>query len=84
MTLNNDTNYNPAEDENQGVMTKLIQGEEANSGVSQLDYMNPVTNQGPEPEKEEINESGTETDGVNDDLLTEEDVANGDADVEDE
>lgn len=84
MTLNDNTDYNPAEDENQGVMTKLIQGEEANNGVSQLDYMNPVTNQGPEPEKEEVNESDTEADGVNNDLLTEEDVANGDADVEDE
>lgn len=84
MTLNNDTDYNPAEDENQGVMTKLVQGEETNNGVSQLDYMNPVTNQGPEPEKDEINEADTEADGVNDDLLTEVDVANGDADVDDE
>lgn len=84
MTLNENTDYNPADDENQGIMTKLMQGEEANKGVSQLDYMNPVTNQGPEPEKEEVNESDTEATGINDDLLTEEDVENGDVEVANE
>lgn len=80
----NDNNYNPAEDENQGVMTKLAQGEQANDGVSQLDYMNPVTNQGPEPVKEEveINESDSDANGVNDDLLAEKDVEAGNVDVD--
>jgi hypothetical protein len=84
MTFNDSTEYNPAEDENQGVMTKLTQGQEANDGVSQLAYMNPVTNQGPEPEKEEVNESDSEANGINDDLLTEQDVENGDIDVDNE
>lgn len=82
MNSRNDTDYNPAEDENQGVLTTLIQGQKANDGISQLDYMNPVTNQGPEPEKEEVNESDTESNGINDDLLAEEDVENGDVAVD--
>ncbi|MBC3789799.1 hypothetical protein [Spirosoma utsteinense] len=82
MNSGNNTDYNPAEDENQGVLTKLVQGEEANDGISQLDYMNPVTNQGPEPEKEEVDESDTESNGINDDRLMEEDVENGDVAVD--
>jgi hypothetical protein len=76
------TSYNPAEDENQGILTKLAQGEEANSGVAQADYMSPVTNQGPEPEKEEVNDSDVEANGVNDDLLTEEEIEDGAIDVD--
>ncbi|HLL93412.1 MAG TPA: hypothetical protein VK404_00450 [Spirosoma sp.] len=85
MNPNDNTDYNPAEDENQGVITKLVQGEDANNGVSQLDYMNPVTNQGPEPVKEEVNDPSNkpvdsglplaDSNGINDDLLAEEDVA---------
>ena len=77
MNPNDNTDYNPAEDENQGVITKLAQGAEANDSVSQLAYMNPITNQGPEPEKEEVNESDQESGGINDDVLAEEDVADG-------
>ena len=84
MNTSNNTDYNPAEDENQGIITKLVQGEEANTGVSQIEYMNPVFNQGPEPVKEEVNESDTEANGVNDDLLSEEDVENGDVEVDNE
>lgn len=80
----NDDKYNPAEDENQGVITKLTQGQQANDGVSQVDYMNPVTNQGPEPVKEEVNPSDTEANGVNDDLLAEEAVENGEVDMDNE
>ena len=83
MTFDQQNDYNPTEDENQGVITKLTQGEQANSGVSQLDYMNPVTNQGPEPEKEEVNDSDTDSANANDDLLTEEDVEDGDIEEED-
>ncbi|MDB5241081.1 MAG: hypothetical protein JWP57_1706 [Spirosoma sp.] len=85
MNPNHNTDYNPAEDENQGVITKLVHGEDANSGISQLDYMNPVKNQGPEPVKEEVNDpsnkpvgSGlpdTDSNAVNQEMLTEEDVA---------
>ncbi|RIV18512.1 hypothetical protein DYU11_28485 [Fibrisoma montanum] len=79
--------YNPAEDENQGVLSKMAQGEQANEGVSQTEYMNPMTNQGPEPVKEEVNDQGdeqpgTEANGVNDDMLAEEDVENGDIEVD--
>lgn len=81
--MNPDNNeYEPAEDENQGVMTKLAQGQEANAGVSQIEYMNPVTNQGPEPIKEEVNESDVEANGVNDDLLAEEEVEDGDVEAD--
>jgi hypothetical protein len=85
MNPNDNTDYNPAEDENQGVITKLVHGEDANNGVSQLDYMNPVTNQGPEPVKEEVNDPSNkpvdsglplaDSNGINDDLLAEGDVA---------
>jgi hypothetical protein len=78
----NNTDYNPAEDENQGVMTKLAQGEEANNGVSQATYMSPVTNQGPELEKEEVNDSDVDANGVNDDVLTEEEIEDGAVDVD--
>lgn len=82
MNPNDNTDYNPTEDENQGVITKLAQGENANNGVSQADYMNPVTNQGPEPVKEEVNDSDSEANGVNDDLLAEEDLEKGDVEVD--
>ncbi len=84
MNPNDNTDYKPAEDENQGIITKLVQGEEANNGVSQIEYMNPVFNQGPEPVKEEVNESDTDANGVNDDLMAEEDVENGDVEVDNE
>ena len=79
--------YNPAEDENQGVLSKMAQGEQANDGVSQTEYMNPMTNQGPEPVKEEVSDRGDgspdpEANGVNDDMLAEEDVENGDIEVD--
>lgn len=82
MNPNDNNDYSPAEDENQGVMTKLTQGQEANNGVSQVDYMNPVTNQGPEPVKEEVNGSDTEANGVNAAILAEEDVENGEVPME--
>ena len=78
----NAASYNPAEDENQGILTKLAQGEEANTGVSQATYMSPVTNQGAEPEKEEVNESDVDANGINDDLLTEEEIEDGSVDVD--
>ena len=80
--MNSDnTQYNPAEDENQGVMTKLAQGEEANTGIPQAAYMSPVTASGPEPEKAEIADSEA-TIGLNDDMLEEEDIEQGNVDVE--
>jgi len=84
MNLSDNNDYNPAEDENQGVITKLAQTKESGSGVSQVAYMNPVTNQGPEPVKEEVNDSDTEANGVNDDMMTEEDVENGDVQMDSE
>ena len=84
MNPNDNNDYNPAEDENQGVITKLAQGEEADNGVLQIEYMSPVFNQGPEPVKEEVNNSDTEANGVNDDLLAEENVADGNVAVDNE
>lgn len=80
--MNPNENYNPADDENQGVITKMIQGEEANTGVSQVDRMSPVTAQGPEPQKAEVNDSDTEANGMNDDLLAEEQVEASDINEE--
>lgn len=71
-------NYNPADDDNQGVVQLMAQAEEASPGVAQVERMNPVTAQGPEPVKEEVNEA--ETDGVNKDMLAVEDVEAGEAD----
>lgn len=84
MNLNDNTDYTPADDENQGIMTKLMQGEAAGGGIAQAEYMNPVVNQGPEPEKAEVNESDDESVGINDDLLAEEAVEDGDADEDDD
>lgn len=80
----NPNEYDPSEDENQGVITKLAQGQEANTGASQIEYMNPVTNQGSEPVKEEVNASDSDANGVNDDLLDEEDVEDGNVEVDSE
>lgn len=89
MNPNDNGAYNPAEDENQGVITKLTQGEQAGGGVAQAEYMNPLTNQGPEPIKEEVNDpnaglSDTDANGINDDLLAEEDVEAGDVNMADD
>lgn len=82
MNTSDDQSYNPADDDNQGVVQLLAQGEEANQGVSQVEYMSPVTDQGPEPEKDEVNPS--EIDGVNDDILAEEDVETGNVEEKNE
>ncbi len=79
----NDNEYNPADDENQGIITKMVQGDEANTGVSQIDYLSPMTAQGPESQKAEVNESDTGANGANDDLLAEEAVEAGDIEAED-
>ena len=84
MNSNEKTVYDPADDENQGIMTKMVQGENAGGGVAQTEYLNPVVNQGPEPEKEEVNESDTEANGVNDDMLAEEEVEEGEIDESDD
>ena len=77
-----DNNYNPADDDNQGVVQLLAQGGEANNGISQVENMNPVTAQGPEPEKDEVNPS--EVAGVNDDVLAEENVEAGNVEEKNE
>ncbi len=94
MNTTDNTDYNPAEDENQGVITKVAQGASAGGGVAQTDSMNPVTNQGPEPVKEEVNDdndpfagegqSDVEANGVNDDMLAEEEVEDGSVEVDNE
>lgn len=78
MNTANNTNYDPANDDNQGVAQLMAQAEEATPGVSQVERLNPVTAQGPEPIKEEVNDE--DIDGVNDDVLAEETVEEGEAD----
>jgi len=86
MNPNND--YNPAEDDNQGVVQLLSQAQEANGGVPQVGGIDPVRVQGPEIEKKEVNDRNdryagagpfdTDANGVNDDRLAEKDAENGD------
>ena len=73
---NENRKYDPATDENQGVMTTVIQAQEANDGIPQVERMSPVTAQGPEPVKEEVSEA----DATNNDVLAEEEVEAGKAD----
>ncbi|QDK81663.1 hypothetical protein EXU85_24845 [Spirosoma sp. KCTC 42546] len=70
-------NYNPADDGNQGVVQLMAQSEEANASVALDQQMNPVHASGPEPEKAEVNDSDVDANGVNNDLLEEEEVENG-------
>ena len=72
--------YTPADDENQGILQPLAQA--TNGGFSQTGGLAIPTAQGPEPIKEEVNETDSDTNGVNDDLLAEEDVEAGNVDVE--
>ncbi|WP_338870178.1 hypothetical protein WBJ53_22070 [Spirosoma sp. SC4-14] len=82
MNSDDNKNYNPADDDNQGVVQLLAQSEEANAGIPQANYMNPARMQGPEPEKAEVD--GIDSVGINDDLLAEETVEEGNADEEEE
>ncbi|MVM34700.1 hypothetical protein GO755_32025 [Spirosoma sp. HMF4905] len=78
MTTND---YNPADDGNQGVVQFMAQSEESNASVPQDQQMNPVQASGPEPEKAEVSVDDSEGDyGINEDMLEEEKVENGDAD----
>ncbi len=76
--MNPNETYNPAEDENQGVMTKMVQGDQANAGTPQHGGIDLVKASGPESEKAEVNDSDNNSTGTNDDLLAEEDVEAGD------
>ncbi|WP_018620181.1 hypothetical protein [Spirosoma luteum] len=78
MNTASNKNYDPANDDNQGVVQLMAQAEVATPGVSQVERMNPVTAQGPEPIKEEVNDE--ERDGVNDDVLAEGAVEESEAD----
>ncbi len=75
--MNTNENYNPADDDNQGVVQLMAQAEEASNGIPQAEQMNIVKAQGPEPEKAEVNDSDTDANGVNDDILAEEEVEDG-------
>ncbi|MBD2752315.1 hypothetical protein [Spirosoma validum] len=83
MNTSDNNAYNPADDDNQGVVQLMAQGQEASPGVSQYERINPVKASGPEPEKAEVNEN-TDDEGLNDDITAEEDVENGEADTADE
>lgn len=77
MNSNDNKSYNPAEDDNQGVVQPLVQA--TNGGFSQTGGLAIPTAQGPEPEKAEVNEGEVDAEGINDDILTEEDVHEGEA-----
>jgi hypothetical protein len=81
MNHNDDNGYNPADDDNQGVAQLLAQGEEANPGVAQVEHMSPVTAQGPEPIKEEVNDDDNSDTSLNDDELVEEEVENKNVEI---
>ena len=72
-----DTEYNPADDDNQGVLQRIAQDEEASDGVSQADYMNPAAAQTNGPAGQAA-EADSPDGAVNDELLTEEAVEDGD------
>ena len=72
-----DTEYNPADDDNQGVLQRIAQDEEAATGVSQADYMNPATAQTSGPIGQAAGADSPDG-AVNDELLTEEAVEDGD------
>ena len=76
------TTYDPADDDNQGISQLMAQGAEATDGVAQLSRMDPITAQGPEPEKEEVTESDTDDVTVSTDALTEEAIERGDASID--
>ncbi|AQG78144.1 hypothetical protein [Spirosoma montaniterrae] len=80
MNPNDNQDYNPAEDDNQGVVQPLAQA--TNGGFSQSGGIAIPTAQGPETIREEVNASDTDANGVNDDLLAEEDVEAGNVNVE--
>ena len=80
MNTANNKKYDPANDDNQGVVQLMAQAEEATPGVSQVERMNPVTAQGPEPVKEEVNDEAI--DGVNNDVLAEGTIEEGGEDEE--
>ncbi len=84
MNENDNNDYNPADDDNQGVVQLMAQGEKAGAGAAQIEYMNPVTASGPEPEKAEVNDQDTEVVGTNDDVLAEEEVENGEVELDNE
>ena len=78
MNMDSNKKYDPAHDDNQGVAQLMAQAEETTPGVAQVARMNPVTAQGPELIKEEVNDE--DTDGMNDDVLAEETVEESKAD----
>ncbi|WP_080055270.1 hypothetical protein [Spirosoma aerolatum] len=82
--MNTDNNtYNPADDDNQGVVQVLAQSEASNTGIPQNGPLSPITASGPEPEKAEVADLDSDS-GVNDDLLAEETVEEGDVEIENE
>ncbi|QMW06815.1 hypothetical protein H3H32_01630 [Spirosoma foliorum] len=81
MNTMNTNDYNPADDGNQGIIQPMAQSEEATAGIPQDQQLNPVHASGPEPEKAEVALDESDGDyGLNDDVLEEEAVENGDAD----
>lgn len=81
METNQQEGYNPAEDDNQGVAQLMAQGEQANQnvGVEQAPQMGMAAHtEQNEANQAPTNESDTEANGVNEEMLAEEDVENRD------
>ncbi|GAB4022394.1 hypothetical protein [Spirosoma koreense] len=76
----NDENkaYDPAEDENQGVVQRMAQVEKASAGTPQTGGLNP------EPLQDSQSGQPADEENVNDELLTEEEVAKGSIGMESE
>ncbi|GAB4034804.1 hypothetical protein [Spirosoma gilvum] len=82
--MNTDNNtYTPADDDNQGVVQVLAQSEASNTGVPQNSPLSPMNASGPEPEKAEVADSDGDS-GINDDVLAEETVEDGDVEMDNE
>ncbi|MVM38220.1 hypothetical protein GO730_12625 [Spirosoma sp. HMF3257] len=79
----NTNDYNPADDGNQGLVQQMAQREESTPGIAQEQQMSPVQASGPEPEKAEVNDPDGDY-GINNDMLEEEEVEEGDIDTEEE
>ena len=85
MNSNDINDYNPAEDDNQGVAQLLSQAQASNDGVPKTGGINPISAQGPEPVKEEVNnDSDTDANSVSDNLLDLKDVENGGVQTDDD
>ncbi|GAB3694225.1 hypothetical protein GCM10027592_14920 [Spirosoma flavus] len=81
MNTTDNQNYDPAEDDNQGVVQLLAQSETAEPGVAQANQMSPEAAMGSANEKDGDSPEGER---INDDVLAEEATESGDQTLKNE